>query len=360
MKPADRPLFDRLEWRDPISGIPLQPIVAARTPAGVPIVGALRIQGSSSGYPIIDSVARLTPELAARYEEWLRLFNLTPVSQPSDAHAPQSEGSVESFGFQWSWNSAMRSDADLGNRVLARFKMRAEDFRGRLVLDAGAGAGDQSKYISRLGAHIVSVDLSDAIDVVARKLRLERQWVGVQGDVTALPFAGNQFDLVYCEGVIQHTRDSFDAVRELCRVTRPDGRILATHYVRLPATSGLRRLKRKFTLGYYEFLRKRLRRMERFRLLLWTGNLAALSYTPLLGRLLRRSGTAMYYDLMPDFRTTWTNTFDYYANHTFQRFIAPEEFWGYFERAGNVELEQKMIGGVVARKNSNLQSTDPT
>lgn len=355
MNQSDLPLFDRLKWRDPLSGAPLEPIVAARTPAGVPIVGALRVQGTSSGYPIVDCVARVTPELAARYAEWLRPYDLTPVTVPGDASALQPEATVESFGFQWNWNSAMRSDEDLRQRVLGQFRAAPDDFPGRLVLDAGAGAGDQSNYMKRLGAHVVSVDLSDAINVVARKLRLERQWVGVQGDVTALPFASDQFDLVYCEGVIQHTRDSARAVRELGRVTVPGGRILATHYVRYPATSPLGRLKRKVTLGYYDFLRSRLSRMDRFGLLLWTGNLAALSYTPVLGRLLRWSATAMYYDLMPDFRTTWTNTFDYYGNHTFQRFIAPEEFWGCFEREENLELVHKMVGGVVARKSPGRQ-----
>jgi hypothetical protein len=41
----------------------------------------------------------------------------------------------------------------------------------------------------------VSVDLSTAIDVVAGKLRSNRGWVGVQGDITALPWEGGEFDL---------------------------------------------------------------------------------------------------------------------------------------------------------------------
>jgi ubiquinone/menaquinone biosynthesis C-methylase UbiE len=357
MSETDLPLFDRLKWRDPLSGAALEPIVAARTPAGVPIVGALRIQGTSSGYPIVDCVVRMTPESAARYGAWLLPYDLTPVHVAEGGAALQLESTVESFGFQWSWNSAMRSDADLHHRVLGQFRVAESEFADRLVLDAGAGAGDQSRYMRGLGAHVVSVDLSDAINVVASKLRLDPQWVGVQGDVTALPFASDQFDIVYCEGVIQHTRDSTGAVRELGRVTAPGGRILATHYVRQPTTSLAGRLKRKMTLGYYELLRSRLSRMERFQLLLWTGNLAALSYMPVLGRIVRWSGTAMYYDLMPEFRTTWTNTFDYYGNHAFQRFIEPEEFWNCFEREGTLELVHKMVGGAVARKRSGPAAT---
>jgi hypothetical protein len=94
--------------------------------------------------------------------------------------------------------------------------------------------------------------------------------------------------------------------------------------------------------------------MERFRLLFVTGLIAALNYVPLVGFLLRKTGTALYYDLMPDFKTTWTNTFDYYGNHAYQRFITPEEFYGYFQHAGGMELVYKQAGNVVARKLNEL------
>jgi ubiquinone/menaquinone biosynthesis C-methylase UbiE len=342
------PLFDRIAWRDPLSGAPLEPVVAARTPGGVPICGAMRIAGTDRGYPIVDSVVRATPELAWRHAEWLEPFGLMPPAASADDF--QEQATVDSFGFQWSWIGDMRSEADLRMRVAERFGLSPDDFRGKVVLDAGAGAGDQSRYLIDHGAEAVSIDLSGAIEVVASKLRMRPGWVGVQGDVTMLPLADAQFDVVYCEGVIQHTRDSVATVRELLRVARPGGRILATHYTRSAATSPLQRIKRVVTLGYYESLRRRLSSMERFRRLLVTGNLAALSYVPLLGRLLRRSGTALYYDLMPDFRTTWTNTYDYYGGHAYQRFITAEEFTDYFRRAGGAEIEESGAGVMRARK----------
>ena len=89
--------------------------------------------------------------------------------------------------------------------------------------------------------------------------------------------------------------------------------------------------------------------MERYKLLLLTGNLAALSYIPLLGKLLRLS-TVFYSELMPDFKTTWTNTFDGYGNHSYQRVITPEEFWRYFELIGNIERLYQEETVIVARK----------
>ena len=345
-----KPLFDEIAWRDPISGRRLEPIVVARTPAGVPICGALRVEGTNTGYPIVDCVARITPELARRHSDWLRLNGLEPVPSNDPAADFQEEATVDSFGWQWTWNSGMRSEADLKMRVAERFGVTPEHYRGKLTLDAGAGAGDQSAYILKQGGSVVSVDLSSAIEVVASKLRMNPRWVGVQGDVTRLPLQPDQFDQVYCEGVIQHTRDSVQTVRELLRVVKPGGHVLASHYIINTPKSALRRLKRKFTLGFYNFLRRRLSSTDRFKLLLTTGNLAALSYVPVIGWFIRRSGMALHYALMPDFKTTWTNTFDYYGNHAYQRHISPEEFFGYFDKTGQTDLIHRQPGAVVAKK----------
>jgi SAM-dependent methyltransferase len=338
------PLFDRLRWRDPISGVPMRAVVGARTPAGVPMHGALHIEGTNRGYPIVDAVVRATPELARRYAQWLEPFDLVPPVE-HDGRSFQTEDTVDSFGFQWSWNSGMRSEADLRWRVAERFRLDAAEFAGKLVLDAGAGAGDQSRWLTERGASVVSVDLSSAIEVVARKLRMNPNWVGVQGDITVLPFADAQFEVVYCEGVIQHTRDSAMTVRELLRVLAGGGRILATHYSE--STSRRGRLRMRVIRG----LRGRLSRMERYDLLFVTGALARLAYVPGLRFLLRRSGAASYYDLMPDFKTTWTNTFDSYGNHAFQRHIPVETFRSYFDAHQDAEtLFTDRSGIVVARK----------
>jgi ubiquinone/menaquinone biosynthesis C-methylase UbiE len=244
----------------------------------------------------------------------------------------------------------MRSAADLRMRVCDNFRLSPDVFEKKLVLDAGCGAGDQSRYLISCGASVMSVDLSDAIELTARKLRLEPRWVGVQGDITALPIADTQFDIVYCEGVLQHTRDSQLAVKELARVARQDGLILARHYVRTVPKTGLHKLRRKLTQGYYDFLRTRFRHMDRYKRLLVTGNLAALSYVPVLRTLLRATATVMYYPLQGDFKTTWINTHDYYGGHEFQRFISPEEFLGFFEKSGGLHIVFKEHGGVVARK----------
>ncbi|MCE5273074.1 class I SAM-dependent methyltransferase [bacterium] len=343
------PLFDRIRWKDPLSGQPLQPRVTTRTPAGVPLSGALQLPNSRAAYPIVDCVARLTPETAACQRPWLEALGLEP---PVGTGTFQAVDEVESFGWQWTWSSEMRSEQDLRFRVAERFGLVPEFFRSKLVLDAGAGAGDQSRYLLDQGAEVVSLDLSGAIDVVAGKLRLRQGWAGVQGDITCLPLEPGQFDVVYCEGVLQHTRDTDLALRQLCSQLKPGGLLLATHYVRPAAVSRVRRLVRKVSTGYYEFLRARLSRLERFKLLLVTGVLAALNYVPLLGHVLRRAGMVKYYNLMPGFRTTWTNTFDFFGSHAHQRIITPERFLACFDGIEGIIVSPSAEPGVVLARRS--------
>jgi ubiquinone/menaquinone biosynthesis C-methylase UbiE len=327
--PRPETTFDLLSWRDPLTSVPLTPVVTARTPGGVPLCGALQVDGTNRAYPIVDAIARVTPHLAERHRAWLEALALRTPSLEDAGF--QNEDTVDSFGFQWSWAADMRSEGDLLWRVAERFGLSEESFRGKLVLDAGAGAGDQSRWLLQRRARVVSVDLSSSIEVVARKLREDPCWVGVQADIAALPLADASFDVVYCEGVIQHTRDSGATVRELCRVLRPGGLMLATHYER-PL-----RLASRLRLSYEEWLRRRLRRLDRYALLLLTGLLAATGYVPVLGHLLRRSGTVAFSDLMPDLKTTWTNTYDRFGTHAYQRFVTPAQFWSFFESAGTFE-----------------------
>jgi ubiquinone/menaquinone biosynthesis C-methylase UbiE len=345
---SETPLFDTISWRDPLSGAPLEPIIAARTPNGLPVCGAMRVAGTNVGYPIVDCVVRLTADAANRHRQWLEPYGLVPPPPADGAFQPQE--TVDSFGFQWAWVGDMRTEADLQMRVADRFGVDKRFFSGKLVLDSGAGAGDQSRFLVEQGAKVVSIDLSNAIDVVASKLRMSSSWVGVQGDITMLPFTSGQFDVVYCEGVIQHTRDSVMTVRELVRVAKAKGQIIASHYTRNEPRSLFRRMVRRMTVGYYEFLRRRLSSMKRFPLLFTTGLFAALAYVPLIGWLVRRTGTALYYDIQSDFQTTWMNTYDFYGAHAFQRFITNETFASYFKDAGGARVLRQYSGALVAEK----------
>jgi len=101
-----------------------------------------------------------------------------------------------------------------------------ESARGKRVLEIGVGAGTDFLNWVRAGARVWGVDLSaEAVEHARRRLAvygLEAEEVQ-QADCESLPYPDEHFDVVYSWGVIHHTPDSQQALREIVRVCRVGG-----------------------------------------------------------------------------------------------------------------------------------------
>jgi SAM-dependent methyltransferase len=87
-----------------------------------------------------------------------------------------------------------------------------EFFKGRVVLDVGAGSGRHSFHG---GAQVVAVDVGPAIDVAGRNL--PSSVLTTQADAEHLPLAPASFDLVAAIGVLHHLDGWLDTDRCLLR-----------------------------------------------------------------------------------------------------------------------------------------------
>ena len=105
--------------------------------------------------------------------------------------------------------------------------------QGCAVLDAGCGSGRYILHALRRGAaRVAGVDLSpEMLERADAELRAERNGVPIellQGSVTALPVPDAWADLTVCGLVVGHLEDLRASLAELCRVTRPGGRMLCS------------------------------------------------------------------------------------------------------------------------------------
>lgn len=96
--------------------------------------------------------------------------------------------------------------------------------RGVSVLDAGCGSGRTMDDLRRYGT-VRGFDLNPLGVKHARSRGHEDVTVA---RVEELPFADASFDLITCLDVLEHTPDDVRSLRELLRVTRPGGWLLAT------------------------------------------------------------------------------------------------------------------------------------
>lgn len=137
------------------------------------------------------------------------------------------ENYASSFGYQWKQFSRIQLDSANGTRFSEeRFRAISgwtpEDLAGKLVLDAGCGAGRFAEVVVRDGARLVACDLSEAVEACRQNL-LPAEPLICQASIYELPFAPGSFDYVYCIGVVQHTPDPERTIRKLAGMVRPGG-----------------------------------------------------------------------------------------------------------------------------------------
>jgi SAM-dependent methyltransferase len=105
----------------------------------------------------------------------------------------------------------------------ARYGWGAPLAMGRDVLDAGCGVGWGSGLLAQAGARrVVGIDIDEPALANARE-RAGASAEFVHGDLLALPFDDDSFDLVVCFEAIEHVDDPGRALDELRRVLRSDG-----------------------------------------------------------------------------------------------------------------------------------------
>jgi SAM-dependent methyltransferase len=155
--------------------------------------------------------------------------NGIPRFVPADNYA-------SNFGLQWKRYGRVQIDSYSGNtisrtRFLATTGWTADTVSGRLVLDGGCGGGRFAEVALSLGAEVVALDYSEAIDACKENLgdgASRLHWV--QADLLKLPFAPGAFDAAYSMGVLQHTPDVRRSFLSLVGAVKPGGHVVADVY----------------------------------------------------------------------------------------------------------------------------------
>ena len=139
------------------------------------------------------------------------------------------------FGDQWQAYKKTQLDSFSGipitkdrlDRCLGELK---DDLKGKLVLEAGCGAGRFTEVLLQKGARLVSADLSDAVEVNQENFPQDENHLVIQADINDMPFADETFDVVVCLGVIQHTPDSERTIDDLYKLVKKGGTLVIDHY----------------------------------------------------------------------------------------------------------------------------------
>lgn len=129
------------------------------------------------------------------------------------------------------WRNKYHPKGKLHSRV-DQFTMRLAELcpPPARILDLGCGTGEIAAAISRWGYAVTACDFAEEMMAVARSnyARTSVDWVGLEPDWKALPFADSSFDGMVASSVFEYLDDVPRVAAELSRVLRPEGVLLLT------------------------------------------------------------------------------------------------------------------------------------
>jgi ubiquinone/menaquinone biosynthesis C-methylase UbiE len=170
-------------------------------------------------------------------------------ASPVSGLQPGSKEEIRDF-----WNADPCGSRYLGDRAdfeaHARTRYQLEPYihefagfarsGGQRVLEVGAGMGADYLEWLKAGARATAVDLSSAsLEQARRRCEMAGYAPDLQiSDAEHLPFPDNTFDIVYSYGVLHHSPDTPQCIREAGRVLKPSGvlRIMIYHH---PSLTGI-------------------------------------------------------------------------------------------------------------------------
>ena len=164
--------------------------------------GRLHCRGCTQNYPIHRGVPRFVP---------------------TDAY-------TGNFSFQWQVHRTTQVDSLAGHSESRQAFGRktgfsAGEINGRLVLDVGCGTGRYTEVAAGLGAEVIGLDLSYAIDAAYTNMGRQPGVHFVQADILKMPFREATFDAAYSIGVLHHTPNTREAFLRMPPFVKPGGSV---------------------------------------------------------------------------------------------------------------------------------------
>jgi SAM-dependent methyltransferase len=292
---------------DPFSKTPLTLRDATYAADGRILTGIL-VNVMGTEYPIISGVPR---------------FVERPVQSSVDGFGDQwNFFNYNDFYHQWLHHLVRNNFPDVGT----------DYFRGKIIVDGGAGHGMQSRWMAEAGAkHVIALELSHVVDGITRKnlVGLEDKIDVIQCSIDCIPLKPNSIlDLVICHNVIQHTPDVAKTARSLWDVLAPGGEFMWNCYTRNDDT-----FLQRTRFRLYSSVRWVLQRSPFFVRLAYAHLMAALRFIPGLGYLLEKANVMGRGEVVSGprwvqraYQAAVVITFDGFGSHGYQHHLSlPEQ-----------------------------------
>jgi SAM-dependent methyltransferase len=240
------------------------------------------------------------------------------------------ERTKESFGFEWAKFNDIFAEYE-ANFLSYIAPIGKDFFKGKLVLDAGCGAGRHSYFAAKYGAKVVAIDLSEkSVASTKDNLKEFKDVQVIQSDLCTFEYP-EKFDLVLSIGVIHHLPDPQSGFNHLVSLVKPGGTISIWVYSKEDNW---------LAINVYEPLRKITTRIPH-------KVLYYLSYVPaVMVEVCNRLNLPIfkYYKKFP-FKTKLNDAFDVFSAPS-ARYYTIDDIHRWFAFFKNVRIHYRFLSGV--------------
>jgi SAM-dependent methyltransferase/uncharacterized protein YbaR (Trm112 family) len=175
------------------------------------MAGKLTATTTGAEYPIVAGVPRILPaellkeRLEKNHASFLEKYGDRFKASTGFTYVIEKEKSKTADAFGYQWNTFV-DNYDYFRDIFLSFTrpyMDADDFQGKVCLEVGCGSGRPAVTACRLGAEVIGMDISEAVEAAYIQTEKAPFFHVVQADAYSPPF-NQKFDVVYSVGVLQH------------------------------------------------------------------------------------------------------------------------------------------------------------
>tara|TARA_Y100000591_G_scaffold244233_1_gene215147 strand:- start:457 stop:1416 length:960 start_codon:yes stop_codon:yes gene_type:complete len=107
----------------------------------------------------------------------------------------------------------------------------SENLEGKIVCEIGAGGGRfVNEALKQKPELVIVLDYSGAIDQLRINLKEKKNILLLQADALEIPLKDNKINFSYSIGVLHHTKSVEKGFEEMCRITKPSGKVCLSVY----------------------------------------------------------------------------------------------------------------------------------